>query len=226
MRRVEIRVIAGLRSETWAPGFVVVGNGLLATLHHLRNSSRRDGSIIAPDGVRRSERNPGKAPSNIPSALEGRIELAQRIIGHSGDRPVTPAFGTAGDVGWTGSPGFHPGLFFVGLPPGSGSRGGLRFVRSQVSEARPGQPSSWMQNEGHLPFKGAHVREQVVPACDSIVEMAVPRRSTVRGRRCCGSAEDARVFGWWRGRSPRPRTRCWRRLCRRGSLQPLLRVLQ
>jgi hypothetical protein len=66
MRRVEIRVIAGLRSETWAPGFVVVGNGLLATLHHLRNSSRRDGSIIAPDGVRHSERNPGKAPNSIP----------------------------------------------------------------------------------------------------------------------------------------------------------------
>jgi hypothetical protein len=43
-------------------------------LQRLHNSSRRDGSIIAPDGVRRSERNPGKASKEIPSALAGRIE--------------------------------------------------------------------------------------------------------------------------------------------------------
>jgi hypothetical protein len=40
--------------------------GASATLHRLPNSSRRDGPIIAPDGVRRSERNPGKAHSSNP----------------------------------------------------------------------------------------------------------------------------------------------------------------
>jgi len=39
-----------------------------------RTSSRRDGSIIAPDEVRNSERNPGKAPESNLSAPEGRNE--------------------------------------------------------------------------------------------------------------------------------------------------------
>jgi REP element-mobilizing transposase RayT len=38
-------------------------------------------------------------------------------------------YGTAGDVGWTGSPGFTPGLFSL-APSGSRVRGGLRFLQS------------------------------------------------------------------------------------------------
>jgi len=55
-------------------GMCGVDSRVPSTLRGFRNLSRRDGSIIAPDGVRRSERNPGKASKEIPSALAGRIE--------------------------------------------------------------------------------------------------------------------------------------------------------
>jgi len=73
--------------------------------------------------------------------------MAQRIICHSVDRPVTPALRDGGRCGVDEFPGFHPGLFSL-APSGSRACGALRFVRSQVSEARPGAPSFVLPGPG------------------------------------------------------------------------------
>jgi hypothetical protein len=52
--------------------------------------------------------------------------------------------------GADGFPGFHPGLFSM-APSGSGARGALRFVRSQVSKSGPGTPSFVLAGPGHPP---------------------------------------------------------------------------
>jgi hypothetical protein len=144
------------RTRPGAPSFVVVRHGN-TTIERLRNSSRRDGSTIAPDKVRRSERNPGKVQQQCPPPRRGGSSERNQSSVVKANAPSLRPYGTAGV--WVGRiPRVSPGAIFVSSlrePPEVGRTlaGGSHGVRTNQGlppqRTRPGAPSFAVVRHGN-----------------------------------------------------------------------------